>query len=124
MDRNLASKNTNTAALEAITSYLDELLNHQNVADWPNALNGLQIQNSGKVSRIGAAVDGCEATLRLAAERGIDFVLVHHGLFWSGLQPVTGAAYRKLKLAIEADMAVYSSHLPLDLHLDFGNNAL
>ena len=112
------------AALMEVSQYLEGLLNHRGVADWPNALNGLQVENQGTIRRIGAAVDGCEATLRMAAERGIDFLLVHHGLFWSGLQRVEGAAYRKLKLAMDANLAVFSSHLPLDIHPDLGNNAL
>ncbi|MCX6967726.1 MAG: Nif3-like dinuclear metal center hexameric protein [Verrucomicrobia bacterium] len=111
-------------SLSALVEYLTTLLNHAGVTDWPNALNGLQVANSGKVGKIGAAVDACEATLTLAAERGVTLLLVHHGLFWSGLQPVEGPAYRKLKLALDADMAVFSSHLPLDLHPRLGNNAL
>ena len=110
--------------LAEVVEYLEALLNHSSVADWPNALNGLQVENSGRIKKIGAAVDACEATLALAAERGVTFLLVHHGLFWSGLQPVKGPAYRKLKLAFAADLAVFSSHLPLDLHPRFGNNAL
>ena len=110
--------------LAEVSQYLETLLNHNAVADWTNALNGLQVENSGQISRIGAAVDACEATLQMAAARGIDFLLVHHGLFWSGLQRMTGPAYRKLKLAFDADLAVFSSHLPLDIHPEFGNNAL
>jgi len=113
-----------TVSLADMVAYLETLLAHAEVADWPNALNGLQVANSGTVRRIGAAVDACEATLRMAAERGVDLLLVHHGLFWSGLQRVEGATYRKLKLALDADMAVFSSHLPLDLHPKLGNNAL
>jgi len=111
------------ACLHKVCAELDETLNHRAVADWGNALNGLQVENRGEITRIGAAVDACEATLEMAARRGIDFLLVHHGLFWSGLQPVRGAAYRKLRLALEANIAVYSSHLPLDIHPRFGNNA-
>ena len=113
-----------SVALREITSYLEALLNHKTVVDWPNALNGLQVENSGRVRLIGAAVDACEATLRMASERGIDFLLVHHGLFWSGLQRVEGPVYRKLKLALDSDLAVFASHLPLDLHPEFGNNVL
>ena len=51
-------------------------------------------------------------------------LIVHHGLFWGGLQTATGAHYRKLKLAIENDLAVYSVHLPLDAHPQSGNNVL
>ena len=111
-------------SLAKVTAYLETLLDQESVTDWGNAMNGLQVENSGRIQRIGAAVDACEATLRLAVERKIDFLLVHHGLFWGGLQRVEGAAYRKLKLALDADMAVFSSHLPLDLHPRFGNNAL
>ncbi len=104
--------------------YLDELLKTAGVGDYPQAKNGLQVANSGGISRIGAAVDASEAVIRDAAEAGVDFLVVHHGLFWSGFAPVTGANYRKMRLLMEADMAVYSSHLPLDLHPQVGNNAL
>jgi dinuclear metal center YbgI/SA1388 family protein len=110
--------------LFAISGFIDGLLDIHNVADWPNALNGLQIANRGTVTRIGAAVDACEATLEKAAAARVDLLLVHHGLFWAGLQPLTGAAYRKVSLALRAEMAVYSAHLPLDVHPALGNNAL
>ncbi|MEI8233239.1 MAG: Nif3-like dinuclear metal center hexameric protein [Verrucomicrobiota bacterium] len=112
------------APLSAVVRHLETTLEHQAVADWSSALNGLQVENRGRIHRIGAAVDACEATLRQAAERGVDFLLVHHGLFWGGLQPVQGPLYRKLRLALDADLAVFSSHLPLDAHPRFGNNAL
>jgi len=113
-----------TAALSDITGFIDALLDIKNVTDWANALNGLQLANTGKVTRIGAAVDAGEATLNMAQEAGIDLLLVHHGLFWPGLQPLTGPAFRKVSLAIHADMAVYSAHLPLDIHPTLGNNVL
>ena len=100
------------------------MLNIENVADWPVALNGLQMANSGKVTKIGAAVDAGEATIEAASEAGVTLLLVHHGLYWAGLQPLVGAAYRKTAVAIRADMAIYSAHLPLDLHPTLGNNAL
>jgi len=110
--------------LNEITRTLDDLLRIGETGDYPNALNGLQVANSGGLSRIGAAVDACEAVIQEAADAGVDFLLVHHGLFWGGLAPVTGAAYRKMRILLEADMAVYSAHLPLDRHPEFGNNAL
>lgn len=109
--------------LAKVAADLDRLLRHAEIADWSQAQNGLQVENRGKIHRIGAAVDACEATLAEAARRGIDFLLVHHGLFWSPIAPVTRANYRKLKLALDADLAVFSSHLPLDLHPKLGNNA-
>jgi dinuclear metal center YbgI/SA1388 family protein len=110
--------------LGEVVAYLDGLLGIPAFGDFPNALNGLQVENSGGLSRIGAAVDACEAVVAEAAAAGVDLLVVHHGLFWGGLAPLTGAAYRKTRAAITADMAVYSAHLPLDAHPLFGNNAL
>ncbi len=110
--------------LNDVVGYLDDLLQVPLIGDYPNALNGLQVQNSGSLSKIGAAVDACEAVISDAAAAGVDLLLVHHGLFWGGLSPLTGSAYRKTRLLMEADMAVYSAHLPLDLHPGLGNNVL
>ena len=115
---------TSPADLREICAYLDDFLRIGQVADYPNALNGLQLENGGAVSRIGAAVDASGYTVAQAAERGLDFLLVHHGLFWSGLQPMTGGLYRQWKRAFDAGLAIYSAHLPLDVHPELGNNAL
>jgi dinuclear metal center YbgI/SA1388 family protein len=112
------------AALSTITAYLDDLLKVGAITDWPTASNGLQVENSGAVHKIGAAVDASEFTLRAAAAGGVSLLLVHHGLFWAGLQPATGPSFRKLKLAFNHDVAVYSAHLPLDVHPKLGNNVL
>ena len=112
------------ALLSDVAGFIDGLLDIKNVPDWPNALNGLQLANRGHVASIGAAVDAGEATLKKAADAGVDLLLVHHGLFWAGLRPLTGPDYRKLSLAIHADLAVYSAHLPLDLHVTLGNSAI
>lgn len=112
------------SSLHSIVTFLDRHLRTREVADYPNAWNGLQVENSGAVKKIGAAVDACEAVIAGAAARGVSLLLVHHGLFWPGVQPVAGAMYRKLKAALASDMAIYSSHLPLDLHPEVGNNAM
>jgi dinuclear metal center YbgI/SA1388 family protein len=110
--------------LTELVSYLDGYLRVAEVPDAPNAVNGLQVANSGTVSRVAAAVDLCEATVRMAAEQGADLLLVHHGLFWGGLQPLTGRAYRRVAGLIAQNIALYSAHLPLDLHPEVGNNAV
>ncbi len=110
--------------LEALVDYLDEYLRITEVPDYPNALNGLQVENSGEVTRVAAAVDASEASIREAAERGCDLLLVHHGLFWDGNRPVTERRYRRLRLLFEHDIAVYGAHLPLDVHPEVGNNAV
>ena len=110
--------------LQKITAHLDAFLKIKEVNDWPGAWNGLQIENSGAVNKIAASVDACEFSLREAVARGANLLLVHHGLFWGGVQPVTGAHFSKIKTALDGDLAVYSAHLPLDMHPRVGNNAL
>jgi dinuclear metal center YbgI/SA1388 family protein len=58
-----------------------------------------------------------------AAKQNVALLIVHHGLFWRGLQPVRGALRRQLRIAFENDVALYSAHLPLDIHARVGNNA-
>src|SRR5437016_3116337 len=110
--------------LTELVSYVDDYLRVLEVPDAPHAINGLQVANAGTVSRLAAAVDLCEATVRMAAEQGADLLLVHHGLFWGGLQPLTGRAYRRVAGLMAQNIALYSAHLPLDLHPDVGNNAV
>jgi dinuclear metal center YbgI/SA1388 family protein len=110
-------------SLSKIADYTDKYLRIREVEDWPNALNGLQVENSGRVTKIGAAVDASTRVLTAAARKGIDLVIVHHGLFWPGLQSVIGALHRQLTIAFENDIALYSAHLPLDVHPQVGNNA-
>lgn len=111
-------------ALAEITRYLNDYLRVGEIADYPEAHNGLQLENGGRVTRIGAAVDACGYTVDAAAEHGVDLLLVHHGLFWGGVHPMTGNRYRMWKRALDAGVAVYGAHLPLDAHPQAGNNAL
>ena len=111
------------ASLSNIVTYADRFLRVRDVGDWDNALNSLQIENSGGVTRIGAAVDVSTRVLSEAAKHEVDLLIVHHGLFWPGLQPVRGALRRQLRIAFENDIALYSAHLPLDIHPRVGNNA-
>src|ERR1044072_8447316 len=109
--------------LSEIVKYTNDFLRIREIGDCDNALNGLQIENSGGVTKIGASVDVSTRVLKAAAKQDVDLLLVHHGLFWSGLQPVTGVLRRQLELAFENNIALYSAHLPLDLHAQVGNNA-
>ncbi|MGH7464538.1 MAG: Nif3-like dinuclear metal center hexameric protein, partial [Longimicrobiales bacterium] len=112
------------AELETVVAHLNDYLNLAGVPDYKSALNGLQVANSGRVTRVAAAVDASERTVAEAVRRGCDLLLVHHGLFWDGNVPVTGRRYRKLQPLLTADVAVYSAHLPLDGHEEVGNNAV
>jgi dinuclear metal center YbgI/SA1388 family protein len=107
-----------------LAAYTDELLGSADTPDYPNAINGLQLENRSSIRRIAAAVDFSTRAVQGTIESGANFLIVHHGMFWGGLTSITGPTYRILRLLIENDIAVYSSHLPLDRHPTFGNNVL
>jgi dinuclear metal center YbgI/SA1388 family protein len=111
--------------LTELTHYLDELLQVAVVPDYPKAVNGLQVENAkGEVTKIAAAVDAHLPVVKEAIARGCDLLLVHHGLFWSDVLPITGATFQKLRTSMENNLAVYGVHLPLDGHLELGNSIL
>jgi dinuclear metal center YbgI/SA1388 family protein len=112
------------ANLHELVEFLDRELRVSEIADYPGAMNGLQLANEGRVDRVVAAVDASLPVIEAVAAGGPGLLIVHHGMFWQGAQPVTGAFYRKLHVAMEAGLAIYSSHLPLDVHPEWGNNAL
>ena len=113
-----------TPTLEQIIPWLDDLLQTDTTPDYSGAQNGLQVQHSGPVTRVAAAVDASLRSVEQAVDVGANLLIVHHGLFWAGARPLTGTQHRKLKLLFDHDIAVYSSHLPLDRHPTLGNNVL
>jgi dinuclear metal center YbgI/SA1388 family protein len=112
------------AALNEIVGYCDSYLRLGEIQDYENALNGLQLENSGQITKIAAAVDFSSRGLQECAKCGANLLIVHHGMFWPGLRPVTKALRRQLMSAFANDLAIYSAHLPLDLHPEVGNNIL
>jgi dinuclear metal center YbgI/SA1388 family protein len=110
-------------AVAELVAHCHQRLGLPGFPDFPGSFNGLQIENTGSVTRLGAAVDAGLHTFRTAAAAGVDFLIVHHGLFWDGAKPVVGAQRERLQVAFAANLAVYSAHLPLDAHPELGNNA-
>lgn len=116
--------------LSELVAYLDHYLRIAEVPDYPEALNGLQAESrSGTVTRIVAAVDATLATIQSTIDRrgtgaagDAPLLLVHHGLFWDGNRPLTGRRYRRVRALLDGDVAVYSAHIPLDVHPEVGNN--
>ena len=112
-----------TAALD-VAKHLDRFLQTDTTPDYPGAVNGLQIDCLAPVRKVAAAVDFSSRAIDAAIAADANLLLVHHGMFWSGAQPMTGASYRRLRKLVDNDIAVYSSHLPLDRHPEVGNNVL
>lgn len=112
------------AKLKAIADRLDGLLRTGEIPDYPTAVNGIQLENRGDIRGIAVAVDCSQKTIEGTIAAGANLLIVHHGLFWGGVQPIRGALYERIHRLLAGDVAVYSSHLPLDAHPELGNNVL
>jgi len=110
--------------LERIAGHLDMLLRTGAIPDYPNAVNGVQFSHRGPVTSVAASVDISRAVIERTVAAGANLLVVHHGMFWGGLQPLRGAQYERARMLFEHDIAVYSTHLPLDAHPELGNNTL
>jgi dinuclear metal center YbgI/SA1388 family protein len=122
-----------SAALSEVVAYLDTYLRLREIPDEANAVNGLQVENAGRIGSIVAAVDATQATIDGVVREWLErretgaappLVVVHHGLFWDGNQPVTGRRYRRLRALLDHDVALYAAHIPLDVHPEVGNNVV
>ena len=111
------------ASLREIVEFIDRELSIAEIPDYPGAVNGLQLEGKAEIGKVAAAVDASLPVIEKAVAAGADLLLVHHGMFWNGTKPYTGALYQKLKIAMESGLAIYSAHLPLDVHAEWGNNA-
>lgn len=110
--------------LQTLVTYCDRRTRRAAFKDAPGAFNGLQVANDGRVTKIGAAVDAGVVPFRQAVAAGVDFLIVHHGLYWDMPRPLTGPAFERVATLIRGNCALYSNHLPLDGHPEIGNNAL
>lgn len=110
--------------LHDLVTYCDQRTRRSAFADAPGAFNGLQLSNDGRVTKIGAAVDAGVIPFQKAVAAGIDFLVVHHGMYWDMPRALTGPAYERVATLVRANCALYSNHLPLDAHPEIGNNAL
>jgi dinuclear metal center YbgI/SA1388 family protein len=110
--------------LAELVAWLDTYLRVADTPDDRHAFNGLQVDGPPEVSRIAVAVDACQVVIDAAVAAGAQLLVVHHGLFWDGLGPVTGRRHKRLATLLRHDLALYSAHIPLDVHPDVGNNVL
>src|SRR5476649_2403315 len=98
--------------LEQLASHLDDVLRTNEIPDYPGAFNGVQVDHEGPVTRCAVAVDASLRTIDGAIAAGANMLVVHHGLFWGGTQPLRGHVYRRFQRLLAHDIAVYSAHLP------------
>lgn len=108
------------ATRDEIVALLDATLRTREIPD--ASCNGLQVEGPAEVRRVGLAVDACLEAYEKAAQAGCQMLIVHHGLIWTGLTSVTGRACRHIRFLFEHGLSLYASHLPLDMHEEYGNN--
>ncbi len=90
-----------------------------------SSLNGVQVDNDGAdIRKIAFAVDACMETFERAAEAGAGMLFVHHGLFWGHPIALEGLHRKRFKFLLDNNIALYAAHLPLDMHPQYGNNAV
>jgi dinuclear metal center YbgI/SA1388 family protein len=108
--------------LEKLVSFLDHELS---LSEFPKdeSMNGLQVEGKATVETIGVAVDACEYVFGKAARKGVNFLIVHHGLIWGGIKAIRGVLRKRIKILMDSGISLYACHLPLDWHPEYGNNA-
>jgi len=100
----------------------DQILKTRKFRDYPGAKNGLQVTHGRQVKKIGWAVDADIESIRKAGKERVDFLIVHHGLFWGSSALDRKMRVKRIREAKRLGVAIYSSHLPLDAHPELGNS--
>jgi dinuclear metal center YbgI/SA1388 family protein len=110
--------------LSDLDRWFSDFLDLAAVSSIDRSRNGLQVARCASgVRKVAFAVDASLETFRRAAAWGADALFVHHGLFWSEPVLLTGSAYERIRFLVEADLALFAAHFPLDIHPEVGNNA-
>ena len=100
----------------------DRILETKKFRDYPGAKNGLQVSHGRQVKKIGWAVDADLESIRKAGREKVDFLIVHHGLFWGSSALDRKIQAKRIREAKRLGIAIYSLHLPLDAHPELGNS--
>lgn len=104
-----------------LTHYLQTLLTPECYNDY--CPNGLQVAGRDEIKRIISGVSANQALIEEAIRCKADLILVHHGYFWKGEDPcVVGLKHNRLKLLLAHELNMIAYHLPLDGHMELGNN--
>jgi len=107
---------------ETLAKECDQILKTKKFRDYLGARNGLQVTHGRQVKKIGWAVDADMESIRKAGKEKVDFLIVHHGLFWGSSALDRKIRVKRIREAKRLGVAIYSSHLPLDAHPELGNS--
>ena len=108
---------------DQLISILDKYLEAETIPDY--GPNGLQVEGREEVENIITGVTASLELIEKAVEKNADMLLVHHGILWKGQnETVKGSFKRRLQRLLEHNINLCGYHLPLDRHLEVGNNAI
>ncbi len=108
------------ASLNSIVRFLNSELK---VVGFPDSSrNGLQVRVPKEIKKVGFAVDASLCTFEKAKRKGVDLLIVHHGIKWKKLRDKTGSQKRRIDYLKKHNINLYVCHLPLDAHEKYGNN--
>ncbi len=106
----------------ALEQYLNEYLDCDGFNDI--GPNGLQVEGREAIQKITIGVSAGVELFERAIEKKADAIIVHHGIIWNFERPVYKGGYKqRVKLLLENDINLFGYHLPLDAHMEIGNNA-
>jgi dinuclear metal center YbgI/SA1388 family protein len=108
--------------VKEIAKKCDLILEAKKFRDYSGAKNGLQVSHNKTVKKVGWAVDADIESIRKAGKEKVDFLIVHHGLFWGSSALDRKIRAKRIRLAKRLGVAIYSSHLPLDADPELGNS--
>lgn len=115
--------NTDKVKTKQLIDYCNNLLQIEQFNDY--CPNGLQVEGKSQISKIITGVTASQALINKAIASNADAILVHHGFFWKGENPViTGIKYHRIKALMDHNINLLAYHLPLDAHPLVGNNQL
>ena len=108
--------------LKELINFLDTYLSINEIED--SSWNGLQFEGKSEVKKALFAVDASIETFKKAASTKSDIVIVHHGHFWKNSDPSINSWNKKrIDVLYKNSISLYACHLPLDRHIEVGNNA-
>ena len=122
MARQKKNSTSGSTDRDTIVAFLNKEMQTDRIKDF--SCNGLQVQGSSAVKKIGLAVDACMQSFTEAASNNCQMLITHHGIIWDGIRSISGTVYSQVKFLLDNNLNLYASHLPLDLHPKLGNNAV
>lgn len=107
-----------------LSNIIEFLSNHLDVETFKDpSRNGLQVQGGQNVQKIALGVSSSLELFQRSSEIEAQAILVHHGLIWDKVQRITGLFAERIGFLLERKISLLAYHLPLDAHVEDGNNA-